>query len=88
MTDFSAELMEKLQAELGASERDARRITEQAERFREDTEFDDKPAELIERMKKRRPEGPVEKWNTVIGFLDAGEWDIGDGGGGDSPYKL
>ena len=88
MTDFSAEFMETLQSELGASERDARQIAEQAERFRDESDFNDTPAELIERMKKRKQDGVVEKWNNVIGFLDGGEWGIGDDGGGDSQYKL
>lgn len=88
MSDFATTLSIKLEAELGASEREARQIAEQAQRFRDDTEFDDTPAELIERMKKRKQDRVVEKWNNVIGFLDGGEWGIGDDGGGDSQYKL
>lgn len=88
MSDFESEFEKALMEELGASERDARRIAQKAAKFRCETETETTAEGLIERMEKRSHEDQVDKWNTVVGFLHASTWSVGDENGSENPYQL
>lgn len=85
---FKSEFKHRLKEEFGTPETQAERVADLAARFYEDNNRDDTPEELIERMEKRVGEGAKQKWNVVVGFLDASHWSLGDQEAGDSPYKL
>ena len=88
MSEFKSEFRDFLAWKIDATPEKAERIAEMAEKMREETDLDDSPTELIERMQKRQYEDPIDSWNAVAGFLDAEYWNIGDEDGGTNPYQI
>lgn len=85
---FRNEFQELLKSEFGASDREAYRIATQAERFVKETDRQESPRELLERMGDRTGDTPIARWNNTVGFLHGESWDIGDSEGSKNPYKV
>lgn len=87
MTSFEEEFREELRSHFGMGEEVAGQIAEQGARMKEETDLEDTPKELAQRMDMDELIGPINRWNTVAGILYGGSWSI-EGEEDKNPYQI
>lgn len=87
MTSFEEEFREELRSHFGMREEDARRIAEQGARLVAETDCDDSPEDIVQRMDMDENIDPLHRWNIAAGILYGGSWSLEDEGG-KNPYQI